>query len=125
FQRVKNFTDMQHRNLTRAIFAQIIRQKSLVVWQSALPHLFVGQKSSLLTLCGNGGTRILIIAIKKLFGVYEENREYWVYTKKIKVPPEFRATGIRKKKLNRKMDYWNKNGTFESKVILDNHYNLL
>lgn len=67
----------------------------------------------------------MIAAIKKLFGVYEENREYWVYTKKIQVPPEFRATGIGKKKLGRKMYYWRKNGTFESKVILDKHYNLL
>lgn len=67
----------------------------------------------------------MIAAIKKLFGIYDENREYWVYTWKIKVPPEFRATGIGKKKLSRKIYHWRKTGNFESKVILDNHYNLL
>lgn len=67
----------------------------------------------------------MIQGIKKLFGIYDENYEYWVYTKTIKVPPEFRKHRIGFKKFNRKKKYWYQTGNFESKVILDRHNNLL
>lgn len=67
----------------------------------------------------------MIRGIKKLFGVYDEDYEYWVYTKNIKVPPEFRSAGIGLKKLKHKIYYWRKTGEFESKVILDKDYHLI
>ncbi len=67
----------------------------------------------------------MIRGIKKLFGIYDENYEYWVYTRTIKVPPEFRKHRIGFKKFNQKKKYWYKTGEFESKVILDKHHNLL
>ncbi len=67
----------------------------------------------------------IIRYIKKLFGRYETGYEYWVYTKDIKVNPEWRKTKIGKRKFNRKLSYWYRTGKFESKIILDKNFNLL
>ena len=67
----------------------------------------------------------IIRFIKKLFGKYETGYEYCVYTKDIKVNPEWRKTRIGKAKFSRKMKYWYRTGEFESKIILDREFNLL
>lgn len=63
--------------------------------------------------------------IKKLFGKYEIGYEYWVYTKEIKVNPEWRKTRIGKLKFKKKLQYWYHTGEFESRIILDREFNLL
>lgn len=67
----------------------------------------------------------IIRFIKKLFGKYESDYEYWVYTKDIKVNPNWRKTKIGKMKFKRKLRYWYCTGEFESRIILDKEFNLL
>lgn len=63
--------------------------------------------------------------IKELFSKYETGYEYWVYTKEIKVNPEWRKTKIGRIKFQRKLQYWYRTGEFESKILLDRDFNLL
>lgn len=63
--------------------------------------------------------------IKSLFNKYEPDHEYWIYTKDIKVNPQWRKTKIGKKKWNWKMKYWYRTGELESKIILDKDFNLV
>ena len=63
--------------------------------------------------------------IKSLFGKYEPEYEYWVYTKDIKIPAYFKYTRIREKKWNHKMGYWLRTGEFESKIFIDRNFNLV
>lgn len=63
--------------------------------------------------------------IKSLFGRYESGYEYWVYTKDIKVNPDWRKTRIGAVKFERKLKYWYRTGLFESKIILDKDFNLV
>ncbi len=63
--------------------------------------------------------------IKGLFGKYETGYEYWVYTKQIKVDPNWRKTRIGAIKFERKLKYWYRTGIFESKIILDKDFNLI
>lgn len=67
----------------------------------------------------------IIRFIKKLFGVYESDYEYWVYSKEIKINPEWKKTRIGKTKFKRKLQYWYRTGEFESRIILDRNFNLL
>lgn len=67
----------------------------------------------------------IIRFVKRLFGKYETGYEYWIYTKRIKVNPEWRKTRIGKAKFSRKIRYWYKIGKFESKIILDREFNLI
>ena len=70
-------------------------------------------------------SEFMIKWFKQLFSNYATNHEYWVYTKDIKVNPNWRKTPIGAKKLARKIKYWHDTGEFESKVILDKDFNLL
>lgn len=63
--------------------------------------------------------------IKELFGKYEFGYEYWIYTKDIKVDPDWRKTKIGRVKFQRKLQYWYRTGEFESKILLDKDFNLL
>ena len=63
--------------------------------------------------------------IKSLFGKYEPECEYWVYTKDIKVPTYFKRTKIGTEKWNHKMGYWLRTGEFESKILIDRDFNLV
>lgn len=63
--------------------------------------------------------------IKRIFGIYETEYEYLVYTREIKVNPEWRKTRIGKEKFRRKFRYWYSTGEFESKIILDKNLILL
>ena len=67
----------------------------------------------------------IIRYIKSLIGKYEPGYEYWVYTKDIKVNPEWRKTKIGQRKFGRKLSYWYKTGEFESKILLDRDFNLV
>lgn len=67
----------------------------------------------------------IIRFIKELFGKYETGYEYWVYTKEIKVNPEWRKTKVGRVKFQRKLQYWYHTGEFESKILLDRDFNLL
>ena len=63
--------------------------------------------------------------IKSLFGKYEPEYEYWVYTKDIKVPKSYKCTKIGTEKWNHKMGYWLRTGEFESKILIDRDFNLV
>lgn len=63
--------------------------------------------------------------IKRLFGKYETGYEYWVYTKQIKVNPDWCKTRIGAIKFERKLKYWYRTGEFESRILLDKDFNLL
>lgn len=67
----------------------------------------------------------IIRFMKRLFGVYETGYEYWVYTKDIKVPPEYKRTKIGRDKWIRKMNYWLRTGEFESPILIDRDFNLI
>ncbi len=67
----------------------------------------------------------IIRVIKKLFGIYERGCEYWVYTDDIKVPLRYKQSKIGSTKWNRKMNYYLRNGEFESPIILDKNFNLV
>lgn len=67
----------------------------------------------------------IIRFIKELFGKYETGYEYWVYTKEIKVNPDWRKTKIGRVKFQRKIQHWYRTGEFESKILLDKDFNLL
>lgn len=66
----------------------------------------------------------IIRFIKKLFGKYETGYEYWVYTKDIKVPTQYKMTKVGKEKWNHKMKYWLKTGEFESPILLHKDFTL-
>ena len=63
--------------------------------------------------------------VNKLFGKYDIGYEYWVYTKDIKVNPEWRETKIGRIKFQKKLQYWYRTGEFESRILLDRNFNLL
>ena len=65
-----------------------------------------------------------IRSIKRLFGKYEPNYEYWVRLDEIKVPSYFKLTRIDLKKWNHKMGYWLRTGEFESKILLHRDFTL-
>lgn len=67
----------------------------------------------------------IIRFIKKLFGKYEIGYEYWIYTKDIKIPFQYRLHKIRKTKWNNKMKYWLRHGEFESPILLHRDFTLL
>ena len=67
----------------------------------------------------------IIRYIKSLFGKYEPEYEYWVYTKDIKVPKSYKLTNIGTKKWNHKMGYQLRTGELESKIIIDRDFNLI
>lgn len=62
--------------------------------------------------------------IKRLFGVYELNYEYWVRLSDIKVPHYYKLTKIGLKKWNHKIGYWLRTGEFESKILLHRDFTL-
>lgn len=63
--------------------------------------------------------------VKRLFKKYEPRNEYWVYTRDIKVDPDWRKTNIGKNKFKRKLEYWYHSGEFESKILLDRDFCLI
>ncbi len=67
----------------------------------------------------------IIRLVKRILGKYETGYEYWICTNEIKVNPEWRKTRIGKAKFIHKIKYWYHTGKFESKIILDNDFNLL
>lgn len=67
----------------------------------------------------------IIRFVKRLFGKYETGYEYWVYTKDIKVDPEWRKTRVGYEKFKRKLKYYRQTGEFESKILLDRDFNLI
>ena len=54
-----------------------------------------------------------------LFGIYEENYEYWIKIDNIKLPHYMVGSRIGKEKYKRKWKDFRKNGELESKIILD------
>lgn len=67
----------------------------------------------------------LIRSLKKLFGKYETNYEYWVYFRDIKITPQFAATRPRYQKMSKKWDYYRNTGEFESPIILTRDFVLV
>lgn len=67
----------------------------------------------------------IIRFIKRLFGEYEIDHEYWIYTKDIKIPYKYRLHKIGKTKLTHKMKYWLKTGVFESPILLRRDFTLV
>lgn len=66
----------------------------------------------------------MIRSIKRLFGIYETDCEYWVRLDEIKVPNRYKKTRIGLKKWNHKMGYWLRTGEFESKILLHRDFTL-
>lgn len=52
------------------------------------------------------------------YGYCGLNGEYYVPIKDINIQPDFRRTNIGYKKWKRKLDYYEKHGEFESKIIV-------
>lgn len=74
------------------------------------------------------GGRILkdiIRIIKRLFGKYETNCEYWMNTKDIVIPEYYKRTPVGKYKWKHKLNYWRKTGEFESRIILNKDFVLV
>lgn len=63
--------------------------------------------------------------IKKLFGEYENNYEYWVYLREIKITPQFEETPPRYTKFAQKYDWYCKHGEFQSPIILTHDFTLI
>lgn len=66
----------------------------------------------------------IIRFVKKIFGIYEQGYEYWVYLKDIKVPEKYKRTKVGKSKWEHKMNYWLKTGKFESPILLHRDFSL-
>jgi len=62
--------------------------------------------------------------IKSLFGVYETNYEYWVYTKDIKVPVAYIRTKVGYEKWMHKIGHYFRTGEFESPILLHRDFTL-
>ena len=62
--------------------------------------------------------------VKRILGVYEPEFEYWVKTKDINVPDNYKKNKIRGKKWKRKIRYYLRTGKLESKILLDKDFNL-
>lgn len=69
--------------------------------------------------------KTIIRFIKRIFGYYEPEYEYWINTSDIKVPETYKKSRIGEKKWKHKVDYYLKTGEFESKIILDKNFNLI
>lgn len=67
----------------------------------------------------------IIRFVKKLFGKYEVGYEYWVRLDEIKIPYYYKSTKVGRKKWNHKMEYWLRNGEFESKILLHRDFTLV
>ncbi len=67
----------------------------------------------------------IIRSVKRLSGKYESGCEYWIYTKDIRVNPQWRKTRIGKCKLTGKPEYWYRTGGFASYIIPDKIFNLI
>lgn len=67
----------------------------------------------------------IIRFIKTLFGKYESGYKYWVNTRDITVPLEYKNTRVGKAKWKHKLYYWRKTGEFESKIILNKDFVLV
>lgn len=63
--------------------------------------------------------------IKELFGIYDENFEYWVDLDDIEITPQFSESKPGFKKLNHKFDYYLKTGKFKSPIVLTKDFVLI
>ena len=66
----------------------------------------------------------IIRKIKSLFGIYESGYSYCVKLKDIVIPAEFQATRPRYRKMMFKREFFNRNGIFESSIVLDKEFTL-
>ena len=64
----------------------------------------------------------IIRLIKRLFGCYETEVEYWVNLKDIIVPDCYKRSRIQENKWNQKMNFWLNTGTFDSKILLHRNF---
>lgn len=62
---------------------------------------------------------------KNMFRKFKQESEYWVYTKDIIVPDYFKSKRVGNEKWKRKLDYWKKNGKFESPIVLNKDFVLV
>ena len=63
--------------------------------------------------------------IKKILGYYESGYEYWVNVQDIKVPGELQKCKIEGKKWIYKMECYLHTDKSESKIMLDENFNLV
>lgn len=57
--------------------------------------------------------------------LYRAGVEYWVDLDDIIVPNNFKKSKVGKAKWKHKLDYWKKNGKFESKIMLNRDFVLV
>ena len=63
--------------------------------------------------------------IKELFGIYENDSEYYVNFDDIEITPQFMESKPGFKKLNHKFDYYLRTGRFESPIVLTKDFVLI
>lgn len=63
--------------------------------------------------------------IKRFFGIYKPDYEYWVNIKEIKIKPEFERTTIGINKWIKKLKYFQQTGDFQSRIILNSNWELI
>lgn len=62
---------------------------------------------------------IIRLINRYVFGIYEEDYEYWINIDEIKLPHYMIGSRIGKEKYRQKWKHYRKTGKLESKIILD------
>ncbi|MDL2302747.1 hypothetical protein LJC58_10430 [Lachnospiraceae bacterium OttesenSCG-928-D06] len=63
--------------------------------------------------------------IEKLFKKYKPGYEYWVNLSEIHIQPAFAATKVNRKKMKRKLSFYNKMNYCESPILLNKDFTLI
>ena len=63
--------------------------------------------------------------VKRLFGIYETDYEYWVRLGDIHITSQFQSTRIGKNKYIKKWQFYRRHGYCESKIVLNKDFVLL
>lgn len=66
--------------------------------------------------------RKIVRFIKRLFGKYETDHEYWVNLDRIIVPSRYKRSRIGEEKWQHKVAYWLRTGEFESSILLHKNF---
>lgn len=67
----------------------------------------------------------IIRFLKRVFGVYEKDYEYWIRLDQIHIQKKFKRNLINKDKYDKKWKFYREHGYCESKIILDQDFTLI
>lgn len=65
-----------------------------------------------------------IKGLKQVFGIYEENNEYWVDFDDIIITAQFSENPPKYRKMEERFDYYNRTGDFEVPIVLKRDFTL-